>query len=75
MNQGLIQSRTPQPLMGRVMALYVLTQAGFMPLGALVLGMIAHRSSPGAAMSGAAAIAWVVYVAVYIRNAELRRLA
>ncbi len=75
MNQGLIQSRTPQPLMGRVMALYVLTQAGFMPLGALVLGMIAHRFSPGAAMSGAAVIAWCVYVAVYVRNAELRRLA
>ncbi len=74
MNQGLIQSRTPQPLMGRVMALYVLTQAGFMPLGALGLGLIAHRYSPGAAMSGAAAIAWVVYVVVYVRNAELRRL-
>ncbi len=75
MNQGLIQSRTPQPLMGRVMALYVLTQAGFMPLGALALGAIAQRFSTGAAMSGAAAFAWVIYVTVYVRNAELRRLS
>lgn len=75
MNQGLIQSRTPQPLMGRVMALYVLTQAGFMPLGALALGAIAHRFSTGTAISGAAAVAWIIYVWVYVRNAELRRLA
>ncbi len=75
MNQGLIQSRTPQPLMGRVMALYVLTQAGFMPLGVLALGTIAHRFTPGAAISGVAVVALTVYVWVYIRNAELRRLA
>jgi MFS family permease len=74
MNQGLIQSRTPQALMGRVMALFVLTQAGFMPLGALVLGTIADRTSPATTISGAAAIAWLIYVTVYVRNAELRRI-
>ena len=74
MNQGLIQSSTPQQLMGRVMGLFVLTQAGFMPLGAVVLGLIAHRFSTGLAISGAGAVAWVIFVWVYVRNAELRRL-
>lgn len=75
MNQGLIQSSTPQALMGRVMALFVLTQAGFMPLGAIGLGFIAHRYSTGIAISGAGAVAWMAFVTVYIRNADLRRLA
>ena len=75
MNQGLIQSSTPQALMGRVMGLFVLTQAGFMPIGAIALGFIAHRFSSGIAISGAGAVAWVIFVIVYIRNAELRRLA
>jgi MFS family permease len=75
MNQGLIQSSTPQPLMGRVMALYVLTQAGFMPLGAVGLGLIASRFGTGAAISGAGVLAWVVFVWVYARNADLRKLS
>jgi predicted MFS family arabinose efflux permease len=75
MNQGLIQSRTPQPLMGRVMALFVLTQAGFMPLGAVALGVIASQFGTGAAISGAGALAWIIFVWVYVRNAELRRLS
>jgi predicted MFS family arabinose efflux permease len=74
MNQGLIQSSTPQPLMGRVMGLFVLTQAGFMPIGAVGLGLVAEKLSTGIAISGAGAIAWVVFVLVYLRNAELRRL-
>ncbi|MGF1597152.1 MAG: MFS transporter [Acidimicrobiales bacterium] len=75
MNQGLIQSNTPQPLMGRVMALYALTQAGMMPLGALVLGVVSARVGTGNAISGAATVALAVFVWVYVRNAELRRLA
>ncbi len=75
MNQGLIQSSTPQALMGRVMGLFVLTQAGFMPIGAIALGFIAHRFSSGIAISGAGAVAWVIFVLVYIRNADLRRLS
>jgi sugar phosphate permease len=74
MNQGLIQANTPQHLMGRVMAIYALTQAGLMPLGALALGAIASQVGTGAAISGAGVAAWVVFVWVYVRNAELRRL-
>lgn len=74
MNQGLIQANTPPPLMGRVMALFTLTQAGFLPLGALVLGALADVTSTGLAISGAAGLAFCVFVTVYVRNRELRRL-
>ena len=47
MNQGLIQSNTPKDLMGRVMALYLLVQAGLMPLGALGLGWAASSIGTG----------------------------
>ncbi len=74
MNQGLIQSTTPQPLMGRVMSLYTLVQAGFMPIGAFAIGSLAEVVGTGDAISGVAAFAFVVFVSVYVRNAELRRI-
>lgn len=48
MNQGLIQANTPQPLMGRMMGLYTLIQAGLLPIGALLLGLIASKIGAGA---------------------------
>ncbi len=74
MNQGLIQANTPQPLMGRVMSLYALCQAGLMPIGALGLGALAGVIGTGNAISGVAAVAFCIFVWVYVRNAELRRL-
>ena len=74
MNQGLIQANTPQPLMGRVMGLYTLVQAGLLPIGALALGLIASQTGTGNAISGAAAVGLSVVVTTYVRNTELRRL-
>ncbi|MDG1366296.1 MAG: MFS transporter, partial [Acidimicrobiales bacterium] len=74
MNQGLIQANTPQPLMGRVMGLYTLVQAGLLPIGALLLGLIASQVGTGNAISGAAAVGLSVVVTTYVRNTELRRL-
>ncbi|MEZ5377439.1 MAG: MFS transporter [Acidimicrobiales bacterium] len=74
MNQGLIQASTPQALMGRVMALYTLVQAGFMPIGVFVLGNLSEAYGTGAAISGVTAVAFAIFVTVYVRNAELRRL-
>ena len=74
MNQGLVQANTPQTLMGRVMGLYTLVNVGLMPFGALVLGILASQFGTGNAISGAAAIGFVVVVTTYVRNAELRRL-
>jgi MFS family permease len=74
MNQGLVQANTPQALMGRVMGLYTLVSVGLLPFGALAIGLIASQIGTGNAISGAAAIAFVVVVTTYVRNAELRSL-
>lgn len=75
MNQGLIQSNTPQALMGRVMALYTLTAAGLMPLGALVLGLIASAIGTGNTISLAGAIGFVNVVSTYVRRPDFRQLS
>ncbi|MEM7325853.1 MAG: MFS transporter [Actinomycetota bacterium] len=75
MNQGLIQANTPQELMGRVMGLFTLVQAGFMPLGALVLGLVANRIGIGVTISTAAATALVVVVTTYFASPHLRTLS
>mgnify|MGYP000639804962 CR=1 FL=1 len=75
MNQGLIQANTPQPLMGRVMGLYTLVQVGLMPIGALILGVIANSFGIGNTISAAAAMAFVVVVTTYVMGRELRTLS
>jgi len=75
MNQGLIQANTPQPLMGRVMGLYTLIQAGLLPVGALILGLIASKIGAGATMSYAAAIGFTIVVVTYLSNSEFRKLS
>ncbi len=74
MNQGLVQANTPQALMGRVMGLYLLVNAGLMPFGALALGVVSEQVGTGNAISGAAAIAFAVVLTTYVRNGDLRRL-
>ena len=75
MNQGLIQANTPQPLMGRVMAVYTLVANGLFPVGALVLGFLATVIGTGRAISLAAAVSLTIVTTTYVRNAELRRLS
>lgn len=75
MNQGLIQANTPQALMGRVMGLFTLVQVGLMPIGALILGVVAGVVGTGRTISGAALVALVVVVATYITGRDLRTLA
>ncbi len=74
MNQGLIQSNTPQPIMGRVMGLYVLVQAGLTPIGALILGLLASAIGANNTMTICASIGFCLVVATYIRSPELRVL-
>jgi Na+/melibiose symporter-like transporter len=74
MNQGLIQANTPQPLMGRVMGLFTLVQIGLMPIGALLLGLIASGIGIGTTMSAAAAVGFTVVVGTYLSSPELRTL-
>lgn len=75
MNQGLIQANTPQRLMGRVMALYALIQAGLLPIGALVIGLISASIGIGNTISIAAAICLATGITVYASDAEFRKLS
>ena len=75
MNQGLIQANTPQRLMGRVMALYALIQAGLLPVGALAIGFISTSIGIGNTISIAAAISLATVVIIYVRDAEFRTLS
>ena len=74
MNQGLIQANTPQRLMGRVMALYTLIQAGLLPIGALLIGVISSAIGIGNTISIAAALCLATGVIVYVGDAEFRTL-
>ncbi len=75
MNQGLIQANTPQPMMGRVMGLYSLVTGGLLPVGALMLGILAATIGAGNAISLAGAVGFAVVATTYVRNTELRRLS
>lgn len=74
MNQGLIQASTPERLMGRVMAIFTLVQFGFMPLGALILGIVASWAGLGTTMSAAGLISLITVVYTYITDENLRTL-
>ncbi len=75
MNQGLIQTNTPTELMGRVMALYSLAAAGLMPLGALLLGVVASVIGTGNTISLTGVVSLAILSATYPRHAHLRQLS
>jgi predicted MFS family arabinose efflux permease len=75
MNQGLIQANTPQAIMGRVMGLYTMVQLGFLPIGALILGLVAGKIGIGPTISAAAGIALVTVIITYVASSEVRALS
>ncbi len=75
MNQSLVQSRTPDPLMGRVMSLYSFSQQGLMPLGALVAGLIASVIGLRPTFLAGGLISFTVVVVAYLTQRELRELS
>ncbi|MCP3990826.1 MAG: MFS transporter [Actinomycetia bacterium] len=74
MNQGLVQANTPERLMGRVMAMFSLVQLGFMPIGALLLGVIATQVGLAATISAAGLVALATVVYTYVTDEHLRTL-
>lgn len=50
MSQSLLQSHTPDHMMGRVMALNTVAMQGFMPIGALQAGLLATALGPQSAV-------------------------
>ena len=74
MNQGLIQANTPEPLMGRVMGVYMLVSNGLFPLGALILGVAAAVVGTKATICAAAIVGFTTVATTYVRNSDLRQL-
>ena len=74
MSQGLIQSNTPQTLMGRIMALFTLIQVGLTPLGALGYGLLARHIGTGDTMTFVSGAAALTVIFIVVTDTELRHL-
>jgi MFS family permease len=75
MNQSLVQSRTPDELMGRVMSLYSFGQQGLMPIGALGAGVVASIVGLRATFVGGGLVSLSLVIAAYLTQHQLRELA
>lgn len=75
MNQGLIQSNTPPPMMGRVMGLYALVSQGLTPFGALGLGFLSSWIGVGNAVSSVSAVAFSIVLFMYFRSSAIREIS
>jgi MFS family permease len=75
LNQSLIQELTPLARMGRVMALNALVNAGLLPLGGLVAGVLASFIGPRPTLCVFGAAGLVCAVVALRRAHGLRRLA
>lgn len=75
LNQTLIQELTPKDHMGRVMSLTSLTQAGLVPIGALLASSLAEGIGPRAATSvfGAAGLLCVLSALAFAGDLRARR--
>lgn len=74
MNQGLIQSNTPNELMGRVMGLFTVVSAGLTPVGALVMGVLGSSIGPANTMTLCAGLALLAVVWTYFRTTALHEM-
>ncbi len=74
LNLTLIQSNTPQRVMGRVMAIYTLCLAGAQPVGALVAGQMSDVVGAREWFVTCGAAFFVFGVAVFLTQPHLRRM-
>lgn len=71
----LLQLLVPARLRGRVMSLYILTSWGLIPVGNVVAGFVAERSSPTVALVVGGVATLLATLAVAVAAPELRRNA
>jgi MFS family permease len=71
----LLQLLVPARLRGRVMSLYILTSWGLIPVGNVVAGLVAERSSATVALVVGGAVTLLATLAVAVAVPELRRNA
>jgi MFS family permease len=72
MANGLLQTRSPDHLRGRVMSVYTMIFMGLMPLGSMVIGSIGSLVGTGGALLGGGAICAAVALYAALRIAPLR---
>jgi MFS family permease len=70
----LLQVLVPARLRGRVMSLYILTSWGFIPIGNLLAGAVAERSSATVALVAGAVVTLLAVTVAAILVPELRRI-
>jgi MFS family permease len=70
----LLQVLVPARLRGRVMSLYILTSWGLIPVGNLLAGAVAERSSPTVALMAGGIVTLVAVTAAAVAVPELRRI-
>jgi predicted MFS family arabinose efflux permease len=75
MSQSLLQTHTPGPMMGRVMAVNTLAMQGFLPLGALQAGVIASVAGPQTAGVVSAVTCALLAATALVFAPRFRRLA
>jgi MFS family permease len=69
-----VQTLTPDALRGRVMSIYSFTFFGFMPIGALWIGNLAHRIGEPQAVVINSVITLVFAAAIFLFMPKLRRM-
>ena len=73
MANGLLQTRSPDHLRGRVMSLYTMVFLGLMPLGSLILGSLGSAIGIDAGLLAGGAVCTVVGLYAAARIAPLRQ--
>ena len=73
-SNAMVQSRTPDALRGRVMALYSLMFMGGGPIGALLIGLLADRTSEPVAALVSASVVAVFAGWIYIFRPQVRAM-
>jgi MFS family permease len=70
----LLQVLVPARLRGRVMSLYILTSWGLIPIGNVIAGTVAERSSPSLALAAGGIVTFIATAGVALAFPEIRRL-
>jgi predicted MFS family arabinose efflux permease len=70
---GLMQSRVPDAMRARVMALYVTVYIGMHPLGSAVAGWFSRQFSVSTTVAGMGTLLFIVAALAFRRYPELRR--
>lgn len=68
----LLQQLTPDHLRGRVLGVYTSSFLGFGPIGAVILGVIAHSFGPQAALASSGAVCLIVATYTIVHYHRLR---